>query len=135
MRSTLYGRALTLEAGRKAAASSAAPAAAEAGTAAVSEAAETKAAVLIPASAQIVFPPSLLSENATGRVLVDIVVDANGRADARLARVVHSDNPLFTDAVLHALPTMRFVPAESNGQRVAQRLEVPFRFVHGSARP
>lgn len=96
---------------------------------------DMKPAMLVPGGTQPVFPFQLLSENAAGTVVIEVLVDATGHVDARRARVVRSDNPLFTAAVLRALPTMRFVPAEAHGQKVAQLLQVPFRFDRTAARP
>jgi TonB family protein len=94
----------------------------------VEEVQDMKPAMLAPGGVQPVFPFQLLSENVTGSVVVEVLVDATGHADVNTARVVRSSHPLFTAAVMRALPTMRFVPAEAHGQKVAQRIEVPFRF-------
>ena len=91
--------------------------------------------MLVPGTAQPLFPFQLLSENVTGDVVVELLVEPSGRADVSTARVVRSSHPLFTAAVMRVLPTMRFVPAEANGQRVAQRIEVPFRFDRKAAGP
>ncbi|MFL5576949.1 MAG: energy transducer TonB, partial [Gemmatimonadaceae bacterium] len=85
-------------------------------------------AALAPGTAMPQYPPALRSAPVEGRVLIELVVDADGRAALGTVRVVHSDNPLFTKAVLETLPDMRFVPAEADGRRVPQQLQLPFTF-------
>ncbi len=61
-------------------------------------------------------------------VLVEFVVDTLGRVEPTSVRVVESDHPYFSDAVLRALPVYRFLPAEVQGRRVRQLVRLPFRF-------
>jgi protein TonB len=63
--------------------------------------------------------PDILRRGAVrGIVVVQVVIDTTGRADMGSVRIVSSDHPLFTDAVLQALPRARFLPAESAGRKV-----------------
>jgi protein TonB len=78
------------------------------------------------------YPAVLRQDGVTGTVLAEFVVDSNGNTDMRTLQVLHSDNRFFTQAVRRALPYMRFVPAESSGHRVAQRLQMPFSFTPGA---
>ena len=75
-----------------------------------------------------VYPPSLLAAHAEGRVLVQFVVDAYGRPEVGTFKVLMSSNDLFSDAVRHALPGMRFAPATLDGRRVKQVVQMPFTF-------
>jgi TonB family protein len=77
------------------------------------------------------YPPALRSDGVSGTVLAEFVVDSTGRADPSTLEVLRSDNQLFTMAVRRALPNMRFIPAESSGHRVSQRLQLPFTFTAG----
>jgi TonB family protein len=77
------------------------------------------------------YPASLRPEGVSGGVLAEFVVDSTGHADVSTLEVLHSDNRLFTAAVRKALPNMRFIPAESSGHRVPQRLQMPFSFTAG----
>lgn len=75
-----------------------------------------------------VYPPTLLAAHVEGRVIAQFVVDAYGRPEVGTFKVLMSSNDLFSDAVRHALPGMRFVPATLGGRRVRQVVQVPFTF-------
>jgi TonB family protein len=91
----------------------------------------SKPAVLAAGSPMPAYPPSLKPEGIDGEVVVEFVVDTAGHADASTLEVIRSDNRLFTAAVRKALPSMRFVPAESAGHKIQVRLQMPFRFTAG----
>jgi TonB family protein len=93
---------------------------------------DLKPPVLAVGSPMPEYPAALRSEGVSGTVLAEFIVDPNGHADVTTLEVLHSDNRMFTAAVRRALPTMQFVPAESSGHRVSQRLQMPFSFVAGS---
>jgi protein TonB len=78
------------------------------------------------------YPSNLRSEGVSGAVLAEFVVDSSGHADMSTLQILRSDNRFFTLAVRRALPNMRFIPAESSGHRVSQRLQMPFSFTPGS---
>ena len=75
-----------------------------------------------------VYPPSLVAAHVGGRVLVQFVVDTDGRPDIGTFKVLMSSNPLFADAVREALPSMRYEPATVDGRRVRQLVQQPFNF-------
>ena len=64
------------------------------------------------------YPEILRRNNVKGEVVVQIVIDTTGLADMATLRVVSSDHPLLTDAVVAALPRARFLPAETGGRKV-----------------
>jgi periplasmic protein TonB len=64
------------------------------------------------------YPDVLRRANIGGEVVVQVVIDTTGRADLTTARVLSSNNPAFTEAVLSALPRARYVAAESGGRKV-----------------
>lgn len=74
------------------------------------------------------YPPTLLTQAIEGSVYVRYVVDTLGRADVTTAVVLASDHPSFTQAVLEALPGMRFRPATLSSRRVRQLVEQEFTF-------
>ena len=74
------------------------------------------------------YPPELRDRNMEGHVLVQFVVDENGRAEIHTLKVLRSNHAQFTQAVIHALWTMRFMPAAKNGQVVRQLVQQPFNF-------
>jgi protein TonB len=83
---------------------------------------------LVPGSASPRFPEALRLAGVEGRVVAQFVVDVEGRVEAPTVRLVHSDNPLFDEAVLVALARMQFTPAEIAGRKVRQLVEMPFVF-------
>lgn len=74
------------------------------------------------------YPELLQHGGIDGRVLLRFAVDTNGRVDMASVRVLGSTHDLFTRAVLDALPSFRFTPAEVDGHRVAALAEMPFEF-------
>lgn len=64
------------------------------------------------------YPEILRRANVRGEVVVQVVIDTTGRADMTTLRVMSSDHPLLTDAVLAVLPRARFLSAETGGRKV-----------------
>jgi hypothetical protein len=58
--------------------------------------------------------------------LVSVVVDDQGRVMERTARVVRTNDPELTTALLATLPTLRYSPATKDGTPVAQIVEVSY---------
>jgi TonB family protein len=83
---------------------------------------------LAPGSPTPAYPPALRSHAISGRVVAEFVVNPNGRVDPSTFRVLESDDELFTLAVRQALPKLQFIPAEVDGRKVPQRLQLPFTF-------
>ena len=75
------------------------------------------------------YPDNLRTAGVAGRVVVRFVVDTTGHVDMASTQVLESTHDLFTRAVLDVLPSLRFVPAETNGRRVRSLAEMPFDFV------
>lgn len=76
-----------------------------------------------------VYPDSLYRARVPGRVVVEFVVDTTGRAETETVGVVSATDPLFTEAVRHALADARFKPARVAGRPVPQVVRQPFTFV------
>ncbi len=74
------------------------------------------------------YPESLREAEVEGSVVVQFSVDTTGRVDLASVQVRSSTHPLFTRAVLEALPNFRFKPAEVAGRRVVATGEMPFDF-------
>jgi len=88
----------------------------------------TKAVSVAPGNASPRYPDSLRTANVEGQVLLQFVVDTMGRPDMSQFKVLKSSHDLFTAAVHSALPMMKFIPAELNGRRVKQLVQMPFQF-------
>jgi TonB family protein len=74
------------------------------------------------------YPKALEQAQVEGEVLVQFVVNPDGRADVGTFKVLKSSHDLFTQAVKNALPSWRFVPAEVGGRKVRQLVQMPLEF-------
>lgn len=74
------------------------------------------------------FPTAERYRNPNGLVVVTFVVDADGKIDMTTIRPFFSTSPPFLDAVVAALPAMRFRPAIRLGGEVRSRVLMPFQF-------
>ncbi|HEX4682365.1 MAG TPA: TonB family protein, partial [Gemmatimonadaceae bacterium] len=87
-----------------------------------------KQAMQLPANPTPAYPPMLRSARVEGEVLAQFVVDTSGRAEPGTFKILKSTHDLFTQSVRDVLPTLRFSPAEMNGRRVRQLVQMPFPF-------
>jgi TonB family protein len=86
-------------------------------------------ASLAQGSATPRYPDPLRSSGRDGRVEIEFIIDTLGRAEVASVAVRHSDDAAFTQAVMSALPRMRFVAARrGDGARVRQRVAQVFEF-------
>jgi len=74
------------------------------------------------------YPDALRSSGIEGNVVVQFIVNEDGRYDPGSMKVISSSNPAFTAAVKDALPGMRFSAARVGGKKVRQLVELPFEF-------
>jgi len=88
----------------------------------------TKQVSLKPGSPSPRYPDVLRATNVEGSVLAQFVVDTFGRADMGEFKVLKSDHDLFTATVMNTLPMIKFYPAELNGHKVKQLVQMPFEF-------
>jgi TonB family protein len=79
------------------------------------------------------YPPALRSAGKQGRVMVQLVVTTEGRADPSSVKILKSDDPAFSDAVRAALADMHFIAATKGGVKVPQSLQQPFEFLIAGA--
>jgi TonB family protein len=87
-----------------------------------------KHAALSPGNKAPLYPDSLRAANVEGEVLMEFVVDSTGRAMPSTYFALRTSDPRFIQAVIDALPAMRFFPAERRGGAVAERVTMPFQF-------
>jgi TonB family protein len=73
-------------------------------------------------------PPEVESGRLKGRVVVEFVVDEQGRTQE--PRIVHSDYKEFEASTLAAIRAWRFEPARKNGRAVSFRASQTFEFSH-----
>jgi len=74
------------------------------------------------------YPDSLRTAGIGGEVLVQFVVDAEGRPDVSTFKVLKANREEFVVAVRSALPEMRFQAARKSGRAVKQVVQQPFMF-------
>lgn len=87
-----------------------------------------KLAAVRPDNPTIQYPEMLRRAAIEGSVLVQFVVDTNGRADLGSFKVLNSTHELFTDAVRNHLSVLRYFPAEIGGRKVRMLVQQPFSF-------
>lgn len=87
-----------------------------------------KAALAVAGNPAPKFPPNLLKDDVSGKVVAQFVVDERGRADMATFKALSSSHPDLTWAVRDVLPRMRFHPAEVNGCKVRQVTKMTFGF-------
>jgi protein TonB len=85
-------------------------------------------AALDPTAEGPVYPPTLMQAGVQGVVYAQFVVDSTGYADTLTMQVLDKVDPLFVQAVRHALPRMRYRAAVFAGKRVNQLVQQAFVF-------
>lgn len=81
-------------------------------------------------SLPVLYPRELRRKRASGEATVSVVVLPTGEPWLREAKVVSATHEEFGKALLDAVPTLRFAPAERDGRAVAQRAVVRISFTH-----
>lgn len=81
-----------------------------------------------PRSAAPAYPEELRTRMIEGQAVVQFVVDSSGTVDTTSFAVLGATHQEFVVAVRIALPRMRFAPAEQDGLRVRQLVQIPFTF-------
>lgn len=92
-------------------------------------------AVLMRAGSTLPRYPELLRRaGVEGHVVIRFVVDTAGHPVLASLEILESDHQLFTSAVREAFVQFRFLPAEVNGRKVPQLVQLPFRFTTRESR-
>jgi TonB family protein len=74
------------------------------------------------------YPPLLRDSRVDGEVMVNFVLDEEGRPEMGTAQVTSTTHPAFEEPALRAAERMRFRPAQVGGQDVRVRVTLPIRF-------
>lgn len=74
------------------------------------------------------FPAGLQAKGIGGEFTAEFVVDTSGLAEPASFVARGSTHPEFVEAVRAALPRMRFLPAERDGRKVRQLVQMGFAF-------
>lgn len=72
--------------------------------------------------------PASLRTRVGGEVLVQFIVDERGNPQMDSFQVLRSSDAAFTESVRKAVRSMTFFPAEYDGRKVKQLVQVPFKF-------
>ena len=84
--------------------------------------------VRVKESSSPMYPQRLQEARVAGEVVVQFVVNDKGDADIGSLKVVKSTDREFTYAVRRAVAAARFYPAEVDGRRVRQLVQLSFKF-------
>ncbi len=79
-----------------------------------------------PSNPTVPYPEVLRRNRVEGDVLAQFVVDTSGRAEIASFKVLKSTDELFSEALLRALPSLRFIAAEKDGRKVRQVVQMPY---------
>lgn len=71
------------------------------------------------------YPSVLRDSRVTGRVVVQLIVDEDGRVRPNSAEIVEATHPAFGEAALRAVERFRFSPAKMGGVPVPVRVTIP----------
>jgi protein TonB len=71
------------------------------------------------------YPPLLRDSRVTGRVVVELIVDRDGRVRPASAQVTESSHEAFVEATLKAAERFRFRPAKIAGMVVPVKVSIP----------
>jgi TonB family protein len=85
-------------------------------------------AVYEEGTATALYPEVLTQSHIHGRVVVDLVVDAEGDVEPGTISVVTTTNAAFSVPAMVAASRAHFVPATASGKRVRQLVQLPFDF-------
>jgi TonB family protein len=77
---------------------------------------------------EIRYPRELVRQHISGRVILALVVSANGQPELRSIRVLKSDDYQFTSAAESYLRGAQFLPGCRQGSAVRVRVAVPIDF-------
>lgn len=77
---------------------------------------------------QRLYPERLRDMGVRGRVVVQFVIDANGRVEMGSVRILSSSNDAFTRPARQVLGDMRFRPARVGGRNVRMLTQMPISF-------
>jgi len=90
-----------------------------------------KPAAPLDTSTMLAYPASLKGTDIRGQVLVQFIVDTTGAIETGTNKILRSTNDIFAQAAREHVAGMRFSPAEKNGQKVKQLVQMTFRFEPG----
>ena len=79
-------------------------------------------------STTLAYPASLKGTDIGGQVSVQFIVDTTGAIETGTQKILRATNDIFAQAARQHVAGMRFSPAEKDGQKVKQLVQMTFRF-------
>lgn len=92
-------------------------------------------AVIDPTSAGPEYPAALAERSVEGATTLRFVIDSTGRVDMTTVRVIHATHKLFSQAVIAAMPKMKYRPASIAGRPVRLLVQQSFTFLMQKQKP
>jgi TonB family protein len=74
------------------------------------------------------YPTAARDRHVEGKVLLQFVVDADGRGIPESVQIKEATATEFVEAVLAAFPNLRFYPLDVRGCHLASLAQMPFEF-------
>jgi hypothetical protein len=74
------------------------------------------------------YPPGLVRAGITGETLMQFVIDTTGHAEMPSLRMLATNELHLARVSRDALPSMLFIPAEVDGRKVRELVQLPFTF-------
>jgi len=78
------------------------------------------------------YPSTLRDSRVSGRVVIELIVDEEGRPRPGSVRVIEASHPAFEQATLRAVERFRFTPARMMGIPVPVRVTIPIQWTTGN---
>jgi len=85
-------------------------------------------ALVDPTSAGPEYPQALAQRSVEGLATLRFVIDSTGRVDMSTVRVINATHKLFAQAVISAMPKMKYRPATIAGRPVRLLVQQSFTF-------
>lgn len=102
---------------------------------AMAETAVDERPALVPGSCQApVYPVLLRSARVEGRVVLQYIVNTDGRVDPASITTLQSPHRQFDDAARRALATCRYRPGRAESRPVRVMVQTPFTFALAASR-
>lgn len=89
---------------------------------------QVERAVRVRTAATPVYPERLRAAKVEGEVLVQFIVDEKGIAQMNSVKILKATDPAFAEAARKSVAASSFHPAELDGKKVKQVVQLPYRF-------
>jgi periplasmic protein TonB len=77
------------------------------------------------------YPPAMLAAGIAGKVVLQFIIDTEGKAEPGSIKVISATTPAFVEPAKEAVLKATFKPGRSQGKAVRQLVELPISFSQG----